>query len=83
MKFITKEMKELAKQLKEQGKEEGIEKGIAEGIEKGRLEGRLEGRQEGFLQSAINLLKMGFSVEDVARGTGLSREKVSELKVSI
>ena len=99
MKFITKEMKELAKQLKEQGKEEGIEKGIAEGIEKGiaegiekgrlegrqegRLEGRLEGRQEGFLQSAMNLLKMGFSVEDVARGTGLSREKVSELKVSI
>ena len=48
-----------------------------------REEGRKEGRKEGFFQSAINLLKTGLSVEDVAKGTGLSREKINELRLSI
>ena len=56
--------------------------GRAEGRAEGRTEGRAEGREEGFFQSAINLLKLGFSVEDVQRVTGLSREKINELKVT-
>ena len=39
--------------------------------------------EKGFFQSAMNLLKMGFSIEDVQRGTGLSREKIEELKLSL
>lgn len=79
---------------KEKGEEEmiSIAEYIAEDIivkakEKGREEGREEGIQEGmekgFFQSAMNLLKMGFSIEDVQRGTGLSREKIEELKLSL
>ena len=52
--------------------------------ERGRQEGREEGREEGALEKAIetaaNFLKLGISEEIVANGTGLSIEKVSELK---
>ena len=74
MEFITKEMKALAQKLEERG----MEKGRAEGMEKGMEKGRVEG----LFQSALNFLKMGLSVEDVARGTGLPREKIMELKAS-
>lgn len=55
----------------EEGFEKGIEKGIERGIEKGKLE------------VAINLLKMGFSVEQVATGTEISKEEVEKLKKEI
>ena len=70
MEFITEEMKALAQRLEERG----MEKGREEGMEKGRV--------EGLFQSALNFLKMGLSVEDVARGTGLPKEKIMELKAS-
>ena len=66
MEFITEEMKALAQRLEERGMEKGMEKG----------------RVEGLFQSALNFLKMGLSVEDVARGTGLPKEKIMELKAS-
>ena len=47
-----------------------------------REESYEEGREEGFFQSAINLLKLGFSVEDAQRVTGLSIEKINELKAA-
>ncbi len=74
MEFITEEMKALAQKLEERGMEKGVKKGRAEGME--------EGKKEGLFQSALNFLKMGLSVEDVARGTGLPREKIMELKAS-
>ena len=78
MEFITEEMKALAQKLEERG----MERGRAEGMEKGRAEGMEKGRVEGLFQSALNFLKMGLSVEDVARGTGLPKEKIMELKAS-
>ena len=78
MEFVTEEMKILAEKLEERGREEGRE----EGIEKGIQQGIEKGREEGFFQSAINLLKMGFSVEDAEKATGLSREKIMKLKAS-
>lgn len=48
-------------------KEEGIE------------EGRKEGIKEGILQTARNLKAMGLSIEDIAKGTGLSAQEIGEL----
>jgi len=39
-----------------------------------------EGREEGRIQNAKNLLAMGVESKIVAAGTGLSIEKVDELK---
>ena len=85
-KGVKKEREEGMERGMEKGREEGMEKGREEGMEKGRAEGMEKGmekgRVEGLFQSALNFLKMGFSVEDVARGTGLPREKIMELKAS-
>jgi predicted transposase/invertase (TIGR01784 family) len=48
--------------------EDGLEKGIAKGIEKG------------IETTARNFLSMGMTVEQVVQGTGLSYERVQELK---
>ena len=42
--------------------------------------GRQEGRSEEKIQNAQNFLEMGLSSEQVAKGTGLSLEKVIQLK---
>ena len=47
--------------------EEGMEKGIEKGMEHKAIE------------TARNLLEMGFFVEDVAKGTGLDLESVQGL----
>ena len=54
-------------------------KALAQRLEERGME---KGRVEGLFQSALNFLKMGLSVEDVARGTGLPKEKIMELKAS-
>ena len=55
---------------------------VADARREARAEGLKEGMEKGFFQSAINLLKMGFSVEDAEKATGLSREKIMKLKAS-
>ena len=62
------------------GIEEGFQKGLEEGMEKGREEGKEEGRAEAFLSAAHKLIEMGFSIQDVAKATGLSEQQVRELK---
>ena len=59
------------------------EEGRVEGREEGRVEGREEGRVEGAYDKAVctakNFLAMGFSVEQIAQGTGLSLAEVAAL----
>ena len=40
----------------------------------------LDDRVEAFLSAAHKLIEMGFSIQDVAKATGLSEEQVRELK---
>ncbi len=47
--------------------EEGIEKGIAEGVEK----------------TAINMLKKNMDIDTIMELTGLSKEKIEELKLKL
>ena len=58
--------------LREQDKfDEGLEQGLERGIDIGRVEEKIE--------IAKNLLKMGISICDVSKGTGLSIEEIEKL----
>ena len=59
--------------------EEALNRGLAQGRKEGRAEGRLAGLNE----TALRLLSMGLSVEDVSKGTSLPLETVEEIKKQI
>ena len=67
--------------------EEALNRGLAQGRKKGRAEGRAEGHTEGRLaglnETALRLLSMGLSVNDVSKGTSLPLETVEEIKKQI
>lgn len=56
--------------------EEALNRGLAQGRKGGLAEGRLAGLNE----TALRLLSMGLSVEDVSKGTSLPLETVEEIK---
>ena len=53
------------------------------GLAQGRKEGRAEGRLAGLNETALRLLSMGLSMEDVSKGTSLPLETVEEIKKQI
>jgi predicted transposase/invertase (TIGR01784 family) len=63
-------------ELREQ---KGIEKGLQRGLQKGLQQGLFNAKRK----IAINLLKMGLSVEKVAQGAELTIKKVEELKKEV
>ena len=65
---------------REDGLEEGMEKGLEKGLEKGIEKGLVKGREEGLELTARNALAKGISVRTVQEITGLSIEKIKELK---
>ena len=72
---IEKEVSTMTKTLYDPEVERrGVEKGIEKGIEKGVKEGKT--------QAAINFLKLGLDEETVAKGTGLTIDKIKELRKS-
>jgi predicted transposase/invertase (TIGR01784 family) len=62
----------------------GEARGLIEGELKGKVEGKAEGKAEGLIdgkrETAINLLSMGLSVEQIAKATGLSIEEIESLR---
>jgi len=63
----------------ERGVAEGRAKGMAKGMAKGLAEGEAKGRTESLREVASNLLKMGMSVEEVTRATGLGTDVIERL----
>ena len=61
------------------GREEGISIGLATGREEGISIGLERGAYQKALETARNLLSMGLSPEQVAQGTSLPLETVTEL----
>lgn len=57
-----------------------IKSAEAKGRAEGRAEGEAKGEAKGKEEAAINFLKLGVDEEIIAKGTGLSIEKVQELK---
>lgn len=64
----------------EQRELKGMEKGIVEGMEKGIEKGIVEGIVEGKKMIAINLLRKGFPVEQVAEISELEIEEIMRLR---
>ncbi len=60
-----------------------LQEGRAEGRAKGRAEGRAEGKAEITRKVAINLLRIGMSLEQIAQVTELSLEQVQALQREI
>ena len=59
---------------------EGEIKGKLEGKLEGKIEGKIEGEKEGKRAVAINMLKLGISLDDIMQCTGFSREQIMEMK---
>lgn len=57
----------------------GIQQGIEQGIEQGIQQGFSDGSYQTKLETAKNLLEMGFAIEAIVRATGLSREEVENI----
>ena len=67
--------KTLISSAERKGRAEGMEKGL----QKGKAEGKAEGRQEEKHSIALNLKKLGVSIEQIAFATGLSIEEIEKL----
>ena len=64
----------------EEGRAEGREEGLAEGLAEGEKVGIEKGREEGIELVAKNILSLGIiSIEDIAKSTGLSPERIKSL----
>ena len=61
-------------------RDESLKKGREEGRAEGREEGKEEGREERNIEITRNLIKLGMSNDQIAAATGLSLEKIKELK---
>ena len=64
---------------KEEGEKRGEKRGKADGIKIGEKLGEKRGKENALIETAKNLLKYGMSVADIAKNTGLSKEKVKAL----
>ena len=53
-----------------------------EGREEGREQGEQEGRLKEKMETAKNFLKMGLSIEQISKGTGLNIEEIQKLKIN-
>ncbi len=51
-----------------------------DGLEKGREEGREEGAHQASYNIALNLLKVGISIDQIAQATGLSQDEIAHLQ---
>jgi predicted transposase/invertase (TIGR01784 family) len=73
-------MPTLAQRLRDEGKEKwmnvGKKKWMNEGRMEGRMEGRKEGRKEGMLEAARRMLREDFTIEQIAKFTGLSEAQL-------
>ena len=65
--------------LRRQAIKQGLEEGMTKGLEEGRKEGREEGQKEEKIEIAKNLKEMNFSIEDIQKATGLSKEEIEKL----
>jgi predicted transposase YdaD len=61
------------------GKAEGKAEGLAEGMEKGKAEGLAQGIRENQLSTALKMLKLGMTIEEISEITGLTNEEIGNL----
>ena len=64
---------------KAEGLAEGKAEGLAEGMEKGKAEGLAQGIRENQLSTALKMLKLGMTIEEITEITGLTKEEINNL----
>ena len=64
----------------EKGREEGMAKGMEKGMAKGLEKGREEGMEKEKIATALRLLSMGLSEEQVSTATELPLEEIQKLR---
>jgi SOS response regulatory protein OraA/RecX len=82
------DVKKYERSLREEGREEGIEIGLARGLASVRAEGLASGREEGLAtgraekQDSIirNMLRRGFSDEEICSLVECSQETLDEIR---
>ena len=62
-----------------EGMEKGKAEGLAEGMEKGKAEGLAQGIRENQLSTALKMLRLGMSVEEISEITGLTKDEIGNL----
>ena len=78
------EMQEKAiREGREEGMKQGMEQGMKQGMEKGERTGKLQGKIEAMISAAKKMLKGGEEDEKIIQYTGISRQKIEELKKEI
>ena len=65
---------------REEGMNQGVEQGIEQGIYVGKQQGMAIGENKKALEIAANLLKIGTTLEQISKVTGLSIEQIKELQ---
>lgn len=75
--------KHIEQIILEQTKEEGIKEGIPIGEEKGMEKGIHIGEKKGMEKvfTAINMIKQGFTIEDIIKATGLTEMQINQLSI--
>ncbi len=85
--MIVETLIEMRKKWENKGLQKGIQKGFLDGKQIGRQEGIQEGmqkgRQDAIIDTAIELLKEGSSVEFVAKVTKLPIREIEKLKKNL
>jgi predicted transposase/invertase (TIGR01784 family) len=81
----TEVMKEsvIYQEIKQEGRQEGVVEGRSQGRQEGVAEGRFQGIEEATRLIAVNLIRDGFSLENIVKYTGLSVEQVQQLQQEI
>ena len=84
-----KNLMTIYQQLKEEGKIEGKAEGELIGLQKGKVEGKIEGKAEGELlglqkgkvegklEAAQKMREKGFSINEIAEITSLSKDEIN------
>ena len=54
--------------------------GVEEGEARGEIRGEKRGKENALLETAKNLLNLGISIDNIAKGTGLSKKKIKSLQ---
>ena len=77
---IYDKINDVERDAKERGMAEGLAEGKAKGLAEGLAEGLIQGKTAGIIQTAKNMLKMNFKIEDIMEVTGLSIEEIETLQ---
>ena len=77
---MKKGLEKGMKQGVKQGMEEGMKQGLEEGMKQGVKKGIEEGIKQKSIEAAKEGLKMNLTIIQIAKLTGLSEEKILELK---